>query len=194
MFTRNENFQLFIEKYPVTTTISFIQVVIWLLLLLPFPAFTLLFGLLSGYNGGISAGEWWRLVTPIFLHASFTHLLFNAIALILFAPPLERILKGTKFAIVYVATGIMANVVTFIMEPAFYVHVGASGAIYGLFGMYVFLAFYRKKYMDKQSTQLILTILCIGLIMTFLSPNTNVVAHLSGLAAGFLLSPLFIKK
>ncbi|WP_243292528.1 rhomboid family intramembrane serine protease [Bacillus sp. FJAT-47783] len=194
MFTRNEDFKTFIHLYPIVTAICFIQVILWGMLQIPYPFFTLLFGLLSGYNGGIEAGEWWRLASPIFLHASFSHLLFNTIALILFAPPLERILKSAKFALVYLITGIVANIATFIIEPAYYIHVGASGAIYGLFGMYVFMAFYRQRYMDKRHAQLILTILFIGLVMTFLSPNTNVVAHLSGLIAGFAVTPLFIKK
>lgn len=193
MFTRNESFQTFVEKYPIITLICFFQLILWILFSLPFPIFTLYFGFLSGYNGGIDAGEWWRLLTPVFLHASFSHLLFNSLALILFAPPLERMLKGLKFTTFYFTTGILANVATYIIEPPFYIHVGASGAIYGLFGLYVFIAMKRPYYMDKQSTQLILTIIGIGLIMTFLSPNTNVVAHLAGLMAGFLLGPLFLK-
>lgn len=194
MFTRQESFKTFIRLYPIVTTICALQIVLWLMVQIPHPFSTLLFALLSGYNGGIEAGEWWRLITPIFLHANFSHLFFNTVSLILFAPPLETILKSTKFVIIYFISGLFANFATFVFEPENYIHVGSSGAIFGLFGMYVFIVFFRKKYIDKQNSQLILTILAIGLVMTFLSPNTNMVAHLSGLLFGYIFAPFFIKK
>jgi rhomboid protease GluP len=193
MLTRNENFQPF-YLYPVVSMICFIQVFIWFLLQIPHPFFTLLFAFLSGYNAGIQAGEWWRLLTPIFLHTNFSHLFFNTISFILFAPPLERILTSWKFTIVYFVCGIFANIATFVLEPENYVHVGASGAIFGLFGIYVFMALYRKEQMDKRNVRLILTIIAIGIITTLFSSNTNVVAHLSGLLIGFLIAPILIKK
>jgi len=194
MFIRQESLKGFIQLYPVVTTICVLQLVVWLIMQIPHPLSTLLFALLSGYNGGVNAGEWWRLITPIFLHANFSHLFFNTISLILFAPPLETMLRSTKFIFIYLISGVLANLATFIFESENYIHVGSSGAIFGLFGVYVFIVMFRKNYIDRQNSQLILTILAIGLVMTFASPNTNTVAHISGLLFGFILAPLFMKK
>lgn len=194
MFTRSENFRTFLRLYPVVSILVGIHVLFWLLFQIPIPQLKILLGLLEGYNAGLANGEYWRLITPIFLHIGFGHLFFNSISLILFAPALERMLGKTKFIMVYVGSGIIANIATYIIEPLQYSHIGASGAIFGLFGVYLFIVMFRKGLIDQANTQIIISILVIGLIMTFFNSNINVVAHLFGMVGGFLLAPLFIKK
>lgn len=195
MFTRSENFRTFIRLYPVVSVIVCIQVVLWLLFLIPLPTITYLFASLVGYNAGVANGEWWRLVTPIFLHASFAHILFNSVSIILFAPALERMLGKVRFAAAYLLTGIVANLATFfVIEDLTYTHVGASGAIFGLFGIYLYLVVFRKDMIDSSNSQLIITILVIGVVMTFVNTNINIIAHIFGVIGGALLAPLFLKK
>lgn len=194
MFTRTESFQSFIRFYPVVSVIAAIHIFFWLLFLIPLPTTQIVLRLLEGYNAGIAAGEYWRFVTPIFLHVGFSHVLFNSISLILFAPALERLLKKPKFIILYLGSGVFANIATYLLEPLEYSHIGASGAIFGLFGIYLFMVYFRKGMIDQANSQIILSILVIGVIMTFLSANINIVAHLFGLIGGFLLGPLLIKK
>ncbi|MDQ7862811.1 rhomboid family intramembrane serine protease [Peribacillus frigoritolerans] len=74
-------------------------------------------------NGGV-------LITPIFLHSTFTHLLFNGFSLAIFGPFLEKLLGAFKFSIFFLSTGILANIATFLINPLTYNHVGASGAIF----------------------------------------------------------------
>lgn len=194
MFTRTESFQTFIRLYPVVSIIAAIHVGIWLFFQLPLTPIVILFNLLGGYNMGIADGEYWRLITPIFLHASFGHVLFNTISLILFAPALERMLKKIKFIFVYLGSGIIANIATFLIEPLQYTHVGASGAIFGLFGVYLFIVYFRKGLIDQANSQIIISILVIGLVMTFVNSNINIMAHLFGLVGGAILAPLVVKK
>ncbi|PAD66871.1 rhomboid family intramembrane serine protease [Bacillus sp. 7586-K] len=194
MFTRTENFRTFLSLYPIVSLIVCIHLVFWFLFQLPIPAIQLFLGLLDGYNAGIANGEYWRLITPIFLHMTFSHLFFNTISLILFAPALERMLKKVKFILIYCISGIIANIATYLIEPLNYSHLGASGAIFGLFGVYLFIVYFRKGLIDQANSQVIISILVIGVIMTFFNSNTNVVAHLFGLFGGFLIAPLFVKK
>ncbi|MDQ0232497.1 rhomboid family intramembrane serine protease [Metabacillus malikii] len=194
MFTRSENFQTFTSLYPVVTFIAAIHIIFWILFQIPIPTIQIFLGQLDGYNAGIASGEYWRLVTPIFLHMGLSHLFFNTVSLILFAPALERMLRKGKFILIYLFTGILANIATFLIEPLQYSHLGASGAIFGLFGVYLFMVYFRKELIDKANSQVILSILVIGVIMTFFTANTNITSHIFGLISGFLLAPLFLQK
>ncbi|MFC0274432.1 rhomboid family intramembrane serine protease [Metabacillus herbersteinensis] len=194
MFTRSESLRTFIQLYPVVSFIVAIQVVFWLLFSIPLSPLVLLFNLMDGYNAAIADGEYWRLLTPIILHAGLGHVFFNTISLILFAPALEKILKKSKFIIVYLGTGIFANIATYLFEPLQYSHVGASGAIFGLFGVYLYMVLFRKEYIDQANSQVVISILVIGVIMTFLNSNINIIAHLFGLIGGFLIAPLVLGK
>jgi membrane associated rhomboid family serine protease len=71
-------------------------------------------------------------------------------------------------------------------------YLGASGAIYGLLGLYLFMAALRKDLIDHQNRTVIIVILVIGLVSTFIYPNTDILGHLFGLLAGFAFAPLFL--
>lgn len=194
MFIRTENFQTFIRRYPAVSCILALQAFLWLFFSLPLHSVMMWSDAVTGYNYGVSSGEWWRLVTPMFLHANFTHLLFNSMSLFLFAPPLEQMLGKVRFLIVYIASGIIGNIGTYLAEPLDYVHVGASGAIFGLFGVYVFLTVFRKELIGRDQSKMIMTLLIIAVLSTFINSNINIMAHLFGLAGGFLLSFLCVQQ
>ncbi|WP_174735209.1 rhomboid family intramembrane serine protease [Mesobacillus harenae] len=190
MFTRTENFREFIRFYPATSFILFIHLLLFIPTVLPILPGKLIFEQLSGVNLYILEGEYWRLVTPIFVHSGFPHVLFNSFSLVLFGPALERMLGKGKFLFVYLTAGIAANLATLLLEPVTYTHVGASGAIYGLFGFYLSLIFFNRHMLSNENSQIILTIAAIGIIMTFIQPNINITAHIFGLVAGFFIGLL----
>lgn len=194
MFIRTESFKEFIRFYPVVTGIIAIHLVLYLASILPiFPDNWVIFKL-GGINMYIAAGEIWRLVTPIFIHSGFAHMLFNSFSLVLFGPALERFLGKGRFIGIYLATGILANMATLFLKPLNYIHVGSSGAIFGLFGVYIAMLVFRKDLMSRQNSQIILTIAAIAFIMTFIQPNINVTAHLFGFLAGFLLGSVLLGR
>ncbi|MDQ0155657.1 rhomboid family intramembrane serine protease [Robertmurraya andreesenii] len=194
MFVRTESFKEFIRYYPVVSFIVLIHILLYLLTVIPaFPS-AWLFETLMGVNLYIVQGEYWRLVTPIFIHSGLAHVLFNSFSLVLFGPALERMLGKSRFILLYLATGILANVATLLLKPLTYTHVGSSGAIFGLFGVYLAIVLLRKDLMSSENTQVILTIAIIGVLMTFLQPNINVTAHLFGLISGFVLGSMLIGK
>jgi rhomboid protease GluP len=194
MFVRTESFREFIRYYPLITLILFIHLLVYLATTLPLLPSRGIFSLLAGVNLYIMEGEFWRLFTPIFVHSGFAHLLFNSFSLVLFGPALERILGKAKFLLVYLLTGIAANVATLLLEPPTYTHVGSSGAIFGLFGFYIAISMFRKDLLSKENSQMIITIAVIGVIMTFMQANINITAHIFGLIAGFFTGRVLLFK
>ncbi|GHI01335.1 rhomboid family intramembrane serine protease [Neobacillus kokaensis] len=187
IFTRTESFREFIRYYPIVSAIVAIHISLYLLTILPiFPNYWF-FEHFSGVNLYIMEGEFWRLITPIFMHSGFSHMLFNSFSIVLFGPALERLLGGGRFLFIYLASGIIANVATFILEPLTYTHVGSSGAIFGLFGYYIAMIIFQKNRLSKENSQIIITLCVVSLIMTFIQPNINITAHLFGLLGGFFL-------
>lgn len=194
MFTRTESFREFIRFYPVVSIIIAIHLLLYLFTVLPiFPNFWFK-ATFSGVNLYIMEGEYWRLITPIFMHGGFAHALFNSFSLVLFGPALENILGKGKFLLVYLVSGVLANVATLLLEPLTYVHVGSSGAIFGLFGYYISIILFRKHMLSQQNSQIIVIICALSLIMTFIQPNINITAHIFGLLAGFLLGAATLNK
>lgn len=187
MFTRTESLRDFIRFYPVITFIIFIHILLYLLTALPIFPSKYLFERLAGVNLYVVNGEYWRIVTPIFMHAGFAHMLFNSFSLVLFGPALEQLLGRTKFILVYLVTGIAANLATLLLEPLTYTHVGSSGAIFGLFGFYISIIMFRKAMMSHENSQTIMTIAIIAVIMTFVQSNINITAHIFGMLSGFLI-------
>ncbi|MGG0737134.1 rhomboid family intramembrane serine protease [Niallia taxi] len=191
MFTRRESFKEYITFYPIVSLILLVNLLVYLATFLPVLPNQLITESMVGVNLYIVQGEWWRLITPIFLHTGFSHFLFNSFSIFLFGPALERALGKPKFLAVYLFTGVLANIATLVTEPLTFSHLGASGSIFGMFGYYIALIVFRKDIISRNNSQVIGTIAALSLIMTFIQPNINIGAHLFGflfgVAAGSLL-------
>ena len=185
MFIRRENFKQYITLYPVVSSIIGINFVIFILTLVPGFGQELLFAGAS-INGLIAQGEWWRVITSMFIHAGFTHVLFNMFSLFLFGPELEKIAGKMRFLTIYFLAGIFGIAATYVTQDLYYASVGASGAIYGIFGAFAALVYYTRNSFP-QLKQIILPLIVISIIMTFVTPNINIAAHLGGLVTGFIL-------
>ncbi|ARF17166.1 rhomboid family intramembrane serine protease [Sporosarcina sp. P3] len=189
MFIRTENFSQYVRAYPVVTFLLALNIGIFIYTLIPGIGNQLfLFGL--GDNFLIANGEYWRLITPMFLHGGFMHLLFNMFSLFVFGPELEKIAGKARFITVYMLAGLFGDIATFFVQPVAYTHVGASGAIFGVFGAFGALVYYTK-HSFPQLRQVILPIIVISIVMTFVGTNINVTAHIAGLITGFLIGLSF---
>jgi rhomboid protease GluP len=185
MFTRRENFKEYLRFYPVVSTLIAINIIVYVLMILPIIGdWVFYFGV--GSNLLIAEGEYWRFVSPMFLHGGILHLLFNMFSLYLFGPELEKLAGKVRFLTIYFMAGLFGTIATFLLQDLAYNHVGASGAIYGIFGAFAALVYYTRNTMP-QLKQIILPIIVISVIMTFLQPNINITAHLTGLVVGFLI-------
>ncbi|WP_336885180.1 rhomboid family intramembrane serine protease [Caldalkalibacillus salinus] len=191
VFVRYESFGQFIRLYPVVTFIVALNTLLFLpSLLAPTFYYFYIYGLGVGSNEALAAGQWWRLVTPIFLHGGIGHYVFNTFALIIFGPALERMVGPYKFFLAYLTAGIAGNLGTYFFQVSSHFYLGASGAIYGLLGIYFYMRFFRKDLIDPQSAQIVTTFLIIGAIYTLIVPRVSILGHLFGFVGGTVVAPL----
>jgi membrane associated rhomboid family serine protease len=132
---------------------------------------------------GVAEGEWWRLITGGFLHASPAHLAFNMFALYSLGVGLERVLGSFRFVLAYASCLLAGSFGALLVSPNA-LTVGASGAVFGLFG--ILLAFQLSRGIPLGETRLGL-VLAINLGFTFLIPGISIGGHLGGLVGGTLL-------
>ncbi|HWH31336.1 MAG TPA: rhomboid family intramembrane serine protease [Egibacteraceae bacterium] len=140
------------------------------------------------HNASVLAGDSYRVVTAGFLHAGFTHILFNMWALSAFGPPLEREAGSTAFGGMYLASLLCGGLAyLWLGEPGGFA-VGASGAIFGLFGAWTAIAVAnRHTVMGQAQLRQMLMLLGINAALPILVPQIAWQAHLGGFLAGFLL-------
>lgn len=135
--------------------------------------------------------EYWRFITSNFLHIGFLHLLFNNYALMIIGQEIERIYGSARFVILYIATGIVASMASYYFNPAA-TSAGASGSIFGLFGVMATFAFkYRKELPESLSKDIkrrIIPVIIINLAFGFAVRIVDNSAHIGGLLAGVTLA------
>ncbi|MGH7540043.1 MAG: rhomboid family intramembrane serine protease [Gemmatimonadota bacterium] len=135
--------------------------------------------------GGLVEGQWWRLLSSVFLHAGLIHLGLNAYVLWIFGLTIEREFGRLQMLGVFLATGIFAGAASFAFASGFTVAVGASGAIFGLVGAFVAYNYRRRHQMLAQARlRAAMSMLLINLIIGFTIPAIDWKAHLGGLVAG----------
>lgn len=199
IFIRYENWRSYIRYYPVTTLLLLANIVMFIILTVKGGSTDLntLVDFGAIVDNGPHKGEWWRYGAAVFLHNGFSHLFFNCFALLVFAPPLERLLGWWRYALLYLGGGILANVLSIaITTPEPYVirvSVGASGAIYAVYGAFLYIALLQRAMMDESSRKTLYGLLITGIIMTFAVPRIDWGAHIGGLVAGFFLYGLIIR-
>jgi rhomboid protease GluP len=147
------------------------------------------FGAKSNYH--IDNGEIWRFVTPIFLHVGLLHLAFNSYALWIVGPQVEKLYGGARFFLLYLLTGIAGVAASYWYHPED-PSAGASGAIFGLFGvLLVFSIKYRKSipaFFSQALGKGILMTVLINLAIGFYIPQIDLAAHVGGFIAGCVLA------
>ncbi|MTV81049.1 rhomboid family intramembrane serine protease [Secundilactobacillus folii] len=138
------------------------------------------------YDPLILAGQWWRLITPVFLHMGFEHLLLNMVTLYFIGIQIEGIFGHWRYLVIFVLSGIGGNLASFAFNPNA-ISAGASTAIFGLFGAFLMLgeSFWENPYI-RQMTRTFLLFIVLNLVFGFLTPGTDLVGHIGGLVVGFL--------
>lgn len=151
-----------------------------------------IFETLAQWNLAVAAGEWWRIFTPILLHASITHILFNMWALWVLGPQIERGVGTWPFVSLFLAAAGVGGAFAFYLGDPLDVAVGASGAIFGLFGVWLSWAMHRRNTMQGRAMlRQIGVLLLINAAIPFLVPNISWQAHLGGLIAGFAIGEIW---
>ncbi|MFA5524215.1 MAG: rhomboid family intramembrane serine protease [Tissierellales bacterium] len=144
-------------------------------------------------NINILNGQYWRFITPIFLHANITHLLVNCYSLYAVGPTVERIYGRAKFLFIYFIAGFMGSLLSFMfsINPS----VGASGAIFGLLGALLYFGVEYPNLFKVYFGRSILTTIGINLVYGFMNTGIDNFGHMGGLIGGFLASGIVkVKK
>lgn len=134
-------------------------------------------------NTAIIGGQYWRLLTPMWLHGSLLHLAFNMYALYIFGRTLERAYGSGRFLLLYILSGFAGNVISFMMSER--ASVGSSTAIFGLIAAQGVFLFQNRKLIRNAQAMLMntLAIAGINLVLGF-SPGIDNWGHLGGLIGG----------
>ncbi len=143
-------------------------------------------------NWLIEDGEWWRVFTAAFLHGGVLHILFNMYVLYLFGPRMEMQVGSVPFALLYFASAAGGGAASYLLGPTVQVSVGASGAIFGLFGAWIYVAYrLRESPGGREMFNQLGFLLLINLALPFLVPNIDWRAHLGGLVTGVAIAALW---
>lgn len=181
-----------------TATLALIVVTAIISLAASFPPGAWLFDLLALDKPAVAAGEWWRLGGAMLLHDVFWrnpfHLLFNMYALWFAGALVERIYGARTMVAMYVLAGLTASTASFVFGSDI-PSVGASGAVFGLFGVLIAAARAHHPVLDRRSQAVmgqIGVLVVVNLVIGFAIPFIDYYAHIGGLIAGLWLGVLFV--
>lgn len=132
---------------------------------------------------GVAEGQWYRLITSAFLHQEIWHIAMNMLGLWFLGPPLEAALGRARFLALYLLAALGGSALTYLVAVPGQASLGASGAIFGLFGATAVLM--RRMRYDMRP---ILVLLAINLVFTFTWANIAWEAHIGGLVVGAVIA------
>lgn len=181
----NELAKIFLKKdQPIVTySIILLNIIVFMLSLLDY---NMIINYFANYYVNVKNGEIYRLLTACFVHANFLHIFFNMYALYYIGPMVEKYYGKLKYLLIYLGSGIMGSLFSVVLSNN--VSIGASGAIFGLFGSMLYFGYKYRATLDGFVRSGIIPVLFINLILGFIVPNIDVYGHIGGLIGGLLLS------
>jgi rhomboid protease GluP len=144
---------------------------------------------LGQYNINVLNGEYWQLLSSIFVHVDISHIALNMLFLIIFGLRAEELFTTEEYFAVYLLSGLSGSLLTlFLMAPTT-LSAGASGAIFGMYGAGII-------YMRKTFGQSVVGALMYAFLLLMLSTGAgvNIIAHFGGLAAGLIIGYALAKS
>lgn len=136
----------------------------------------------------IDLGEYYRLISAMFLHGGLVHLVMNMYGIWLLGNIIEKAYGKFKFAVIYLFSGIVGSCFSYFFLKPTILSVGASGAIFGLMGACIVFAVKRKDTIRKSFLRSIFQVLAINLLIGFSTSNIDNAGHIGGLIGGLLIT------
>ncbi len=147
---------------------------------------------LAMWNLGIAEGEWWRMLTVVFLHGGLLHVAFNSLLLYQLGLQLERQVGSVRYAVMFFATAIAGSAAAFFLGKPGDVGVGMSGAVFGIVGVWLASGYrHRNTAQGRRILDQLTGLVLLNAIVPFVVPRVSWQAHLGGLAGGFLLGQMW---
>lgn len=152
------------------------------------------------YLPAVLQGEYWRLLTSVFMHFGIGHIVNNMLVLYVLGDNLERALGRVKYLILYLVCGVGANIVSLWFDWTFGAHeilpvsAGASGAVFGVVGGLLYAVAVNRGRLEDLSTRQLTVMILISLYFGFTSTGVNNAAHVAGLAIGIIMGLILYRK
>jgi len=192
IFARNPNVP-FSRSNPVSTILITLITAVYLLQLTPLDNVIRQYGALQGHLV-IFEGQWWRIFTVMFLHGNIMHFAFNTFfGIYVISAALERIVGPLKFLVFFLGGGIIASfavVAWDIVMENLVPTIGASGAIFAVLGVLLYLILNKAEWFSHSDAASIKAFVAINVVFTFIGANISIPGHIGGLIAGYLLAAL----
>jgi membrane associated rhomboid family serine protease len=139
------------------------------------------------YGPAVAHGDWWRLITAAFLHASLVHIGFNMLALWWIGAPVEQYLGRVRYLGLYLVSGLAGSAGALVFSPNVPT-LGASGAIFGILGAMLILEWQTTGRLAGNAMTLIVINLAIGFGFNSVGGNISIGGHIGGLIGGILVT------
>ena len=140
------------------------------------------------YGPLVQSGEIWRLFTVALVHGGLTHLFFNMFSLLVLGNPVEASLGKARFLVIFFVSLLTGSLASIYLNSAPQVSVGASGAVFGLFG-----AFIAMRKMISEGVRDIYVIIGLNFVFGFILGGVDWRAHLGGLIGGYLTTAVLLR-
>jgi len=140
------------------------------------------------YGPLVNSGEYWRLFTVALVHGGLTHLFFNMFSLLVLGNPIEAALGKARFLVIFFFSLLTGSLASLYLNSYPHVSVGASGAIFGLFGAFIALG---KRL--NQGARDIYVIVGLNFALGFILGGIDWRAHLGGLIGGYLATAVLLR-
>jgi rhomboid protease GluP len=135
-----------------------------------------------------TGGEYYRILTSMFLHGNVIHFLSNMVALYFLGTAMERCLGGIRYLALYFLTGIGCGLAIVLFGNPLDLTIGASGALYGIMAGMLFITFRNRNWFTPASVRSIRQTTLLNFFITFLIPNISIIGHVTGFVLGLLAS------
>lgn len=145
----------------------------------------------------IEKGEYYRLITSVFMHFGISHIMNNMLILFILGDNLERALGHIKYLFFYLICGVGANIVSMAVNLGEYrnvVSAGASGAIFGVIGGLLYAVIINRGRLEDLSTRQLVVMIVCSLYFGFTSTGVDNAAHIAGLLIGIVMGILLYRK
>jgi membrane associated rhomboid family serine protease len=144
------------------------------------------------YGPWVAQGDWWRLITAMFLHGFLLHLAFNMLALWWIGRPVEEYLGSVRYLLLYFVSGLAGAAGALVQSPTSGV-VGASGAIFGILGAMLILEWQATGKLGGPALTLIVINLGLNFVFNGTGGNISIGGHIGGLIGGILVTLAFAR-
>lgn len=141
----------------------------------------------ANYGPLVTAGEYYRIFTCMFLHIGIIHLLCNMYALYIVGKEVENLFGKLKYLIIFIISGLCGSILSLAFNYNT-ISAGASGAIFGLLGALLYFGYYYRTYLGANLKKSVIEVILLNLFIGFMIPGISNSAHIGGLVGGILMA------